>query len=168
MKTTRWALVLAALAFAGCNGDDDEGPGPDTFLQTLAGKWTACVDEEFEVDYAEDLTITATSLAVETRFYQTTDGTCAGAPISTETDSATFVLGGDVAATMGVGGRAVTARAADVTGGGETFYTIVYVDTAATPDALYLGDESVDPLRDGSTPATRPNVLQDWKPRVKQ
>jgi hypothetical protein len=44
----------------------------------------------------------------------------------------------------------------------------MYLDTTSTPHVLYVGDETADPARDGSTPDTRPIALQHWRPRVKQ
>lgn len=166
--TSRWILaVLAGVAIAGCNGDDDENPDPD--VQTIQGTWRVCADEEVGDDWEEDLTFSGTSFTGVTRQYATTDGTCGGAVTSTDTFTGSFVLGAEVAATIGVGGTAVTARETDVTITGQgTFYTITYVDTAPTPDLLYTGDETVDPARDATTPAKRPNVLQDDKARVKQ
>lgn len=99
--------------------------------------------------------------------YASTDGSCTGVE-TPEGDWTGFATAGpEVAATLG-GVPVAGARETDVTLGGEpTFYSILYVDTAANPDVLYTGDESADPARDATTPERRPNVLQAWRPRTK-
>lgn len=170
MRTGRMFALVATLAVAGCNGDEDETTAPDPFLQTLQGTWRSC-DNDGQTDFGEDLIFASgTSGTSVLREYATTNGTCGGAPTATDAAPVSFVLGGNVPATMRISGAAVTARAIDVTILGDTFYSIVYVDTAATPDVLYTGDDPFpgDPLHDGSTAEKRHVLLNDGRPRVKQ
>jgi hypothetical protein len=62
-------------------------------------------------------------------------------------------------------GAPVTAYQLDVAGAQGAFYDLGYVDVAATPDRLYLGDNAVN---DGSTPALRPTALDDTLVYLKQ
>jgi hypothetical protein len=83
-----------------------------------------------------------------------------------DSGSGSFVTGGSVAAMLGA--APVTANTIDFHATGFDLYSIYYIDEAANPDVLYIGDETATVGLDGSAPDKRPTELQDWKPRPKQ
>jgi hypothetical protein len=136
-------------------------PAPIAFPGLLQGTWVACT---FELDDGHDVREVfsfSASMTVLHYDHTTTDGTC-GNGAGTFRDSMVFpfTLGGEAAATLGPLG--VTARTLDL---GTSMYTLAYVDTAARPYALYIGDERATAGLDASAPSKRPTVLQGWKPR---
>lgn len=144
-------MVCAAVALtAACGGGERGGGGISSAIQ---GTWMRC----------EGAATTSLSLAMAfagagftqtVRTYSTP--ACTGAPTSEFIDSGTFVLGAAVTTTAD--GASVTAYELDVTIPGDgTSYDLVYVDTAATPDRLAIGDLSGG--RDGNSPAQRPIAL---------
>ncbi len=140
-------------------------PEPMAFPASLQGTFESCVSE-FTYDVREVLAFSGSS--VDTRVYDhaTTDGSCGGRGYLRFADSmqGTFTLGADVAATVGV--LDVTAVAADVTPAlASTFYSIVWVDSLASPRTVYTGDDNANQLLDGTAPEKRPTVLEQWKPR---
>ena len=110
------------------------------------------------LDYREIFTIDGASGSFGLVLYDTADVSCDGDGVS-EAMALTAVYGDQV--TAGLGSGSVQATKVDVGLAGpppETFYTLVYRDTAASPDVLHLGDDSG--TLDGSTPALRPVDLQ--------
>ncbi len=115
----------------------------------LAGNWaTGCV-ENVAGDTIEVFTFLGHTLTVTRTTYESMDASCTGAA-TPSTFAAALALRGPVVATLGAG--TVTARQVDLADDGFSGYTIMYVDTAATPQVLYVGEL-------GATPETRPSVL---------
>jgi hypothetical protein len=128
------------------------------------GTWAVCRNEL--ADYREILSIDGSSVSVDFIEYATGDLSCDGDGAAGTPQVATAVFGGPV--TAGLGAGTVQATKVDVALPGpppEIFYTLLYRDTTATPDVVYLGDDSG--TLDGSTPALRPVDLQD-APRALQ
>ena len=152
MRQGKWLSMLCAAALsAACGGGDAGG-----IQAAVQGSWMRC----------EGAATTSLSLGVvfSGRDYTETVRTwgtpaCTGAPTSEFVDLGTFVLGAPFATTLG--GAPVTAYALDVSVPGyETFHDLVYLDTAATPHRLYLGELAGG--LDGSTPALRPTTLDTF------
>ncbi len=154
---TRSALVSFTLGLlAACGGGSDSNPPPVT--PSFDGTWAVCRNDG-GTDYREIFTIAGTSGSIGQLDYATTDSTCDGDTTSDLSVPVTAVYGAQVSAGLGAG--SVTATKVDVTLPlipPETFYTLIYRDTAASPDALHLGDDSG--AYDGSTAALRPIALQ--------
>lgn len=153
---TRSALVSFTLGLlAACGGGSDATPPPVT---SFDGTWAVCRNDG-GTDFREIFTIAGTSGSIGQFDYATTDSTCDGDTTSELSVPVTAVYGAQVSAGLGAG--SVTATKVDVTLPlipPETFYTLIYRDTAASPDALHLGDDAG--AYDGSTPALRPIALQ--------
>lgn len=153
MRRATWiSMVCAALLSAACGG----GGGGGGIQAAIQGSWMRC----------QGAATTSMSLGVvfsgrdHTETVRT-DGTpaCTGSPTSEFIDPGTFVLGAPFETTLD--GAPVTAYALDVmVPGFETFHDLVYLDTAATPNRLYLGELSGG--LDGSTPALRPTALDTF------
>jgi hypothetical protein len=153
---TRSALVSCTLGLlAACGGSSDGTPPPVT---SFDGTWAVCRNDG-GTDFREIFTIAGTSGSIGQLDYATTDSTCDGDTTSELSVPVTAVYGAQVSAGLGAG--SVTATRVDVTLPllpPETFYTLIYRDTAASPDALHLGDDAG--AYDGSTAALRPIALQ--------
>jgi hypothetical protein len=160
MPRNALALPLAALALA-CA----PAPTEDPLAETLQGTWSVCAnhgttDIEERIAFADDrITWTIST-------FETTDGSCGGAPVTTTDLSGWFALGDGFEATLE--GQTVIARGIDVTDATHTFYTTVYLDAAGQPVALYLGEPDPTSGRDMTSGAKRPVVLSSWKPLLKQ
>lgn len=161
MRTTRGALAacLAMAMASGCDGKEEPAPKP-TLEARLPGAWMECkpgdADSNVDVLAFDDPSVTVTPIAFATPGC-TGEGSV-GAP-----NAGTYAIGRDLRADLG--GVLVTASELDLTLGGETGYTLGYVDTAATPHRLYFGDDGG--VLDGSTPALRPTKLSEARPLVK-
>jgi hypothetical protein len=132
----------------------------------LQGVWDSCVTFDTG-DQREVFAVDGYRMLVTGTSYSSSDGSCGGTPTAAFEDVVSFVLRETTPATLG--GSAVLARAADaVFASGRRLYSTMYLDTTRTPNVLYVGDETADPARDGSTPDSRPIALQEWRPRVKQ
>lgn len=121
------------------------------------GSWVICRND-LALDYREIFTIDGASGSFGLVLYDTSDVSCDGDGVS-DAMALTAVYGDQV--TAGLGSGSVQATKVDVGLAGpppETFYTLVYRDTAAAPDVLHLGDDSG--TLDGSTPSLRPVNLQ--------
>jgi len=160
MITTRrlpsLALALGLGLVTACGGDDEEEEVPAT--QEFDGTWVACRNDE-GFDYREVFTISGNAVVVDLLGYDTDDATCDGDATEIGSDTLTAAYGGTVTA------DSVQATMVDLDLGTEVFYTLVYRDEAANPDALHLGLD--DAQYDGSTPALRPIHLQEL-PRALQ
>lgn len=129
-----------------------------TVAHTFDGTWVVCRNDLLG-DYRELFAIDGASGSAGLILYATTDVSCDGDGVSETPTALTAVYGDPVTAGLGTG--TVMATKVDVTLAGppaETFYTLIYRDTAATPEALHLGDDTG--ALDGSTPALRPVDLQ--------
>lgn len=161
---TAWYFVVTAVNASGESAESSPvatatptGPPSHDF----DGSWVACRNDggPGALDYREILTIGGASLGVDVIDYATADLSCDGDGTPGTPMAATMAYRGQVSAALGAG--SVTATKVDValpTVPPETFYTLVYRDTAATPDALHLGDDAG--TLDGSTEALRPTSLQ--------
>lgn len=152
----RRALFILGLGLlAACGGSKDtKPPVPHTF----DGTWVACRNDA-GTDYREVFTVTGSNVGLGIVDYGTTDVSCDGDGTPQATVVATAVYGSPVTAGFGAGN--VLATPVDLTLLGPpqvTFYTLAYLDTAASPEALHLGDDTG--ALDGSTPALRPVTLQ--------
>jgi len=147
-------LALAVGSGCGGGGGGSGGGGNGGFASTLQGTWAACEttdgvtsDKLTFIFSGSNLTLALASWSANT--------TCAGTPDSQLSGNGTFTVGSAVTADLGA--TPVTAYPIDLTGSGGTQYDLAYVDTAASPDRLYLGDSSG--ANDGSTPELRPTAL---------
>jgi len=162
MTIIRGALVigLGLGLLAGCGGSSkSEGGGGQSF----DGTWVECRNDGLN-DFREAVTIAGTSVQIELISYDTTDVTCDGDGASEGVLPATVAFGSRVSVPFH--SSTVQATQANLTIGTETFYSLAYRDEVASPDALYLGDDSG--ALDGSTPALRPTTLQETLPRALQ
>lgn len=152
----RALLASAALAMAwGCGGSDEPTPTPaPTFQELLQGAWSMCKassgTSNFDILTFSGVNVTVTSDAFPNE-------TCTGTGTPQTPKSGTVVIGSTVTAALG--SASVTATRLDITIGGPTQYNLAYIDTAATPDRMYMGDTSG--ANDGSTPELRPVSLDD-------
>jgi hypothetical protein len=137
---------------------------PTPFPAVVNGTWDACVLElgAPNVDRWERFLISGTTITFSEVVYASGNGSCTGAVNGTGGGSSTIALGAATPATLG--GFAVTAHKVDLFG----MYTIVYVDTMASPYTLYIGDEGATAGLDATSDAKRPTVLQEWKPRFQR
>lgn len=122
------------------------------------GTWVVCRND-LGNDYRDVFAIDGASVGFNLIFYDTVDVTCDGDGVSDAPLAITAVYGEQV--TAGLGAGTVQATKVDLTVAGpppETFYTLLYRDTAAAPEVLHLGDDSG--TLDGSTPERRPVDLQ--------
>jgi hypothetical protein len=151
------AGVAAAIGLAGCEVPMAPEDPPGGVLQ---GQWVACLD-----DGAADRSRTIgfypdASFSVTTRVHATTDRTCGGEGAFVSYEAWRYRLGTEITAFVGPEGTQVLAKSIDLTqGAGTTVYSIVYVDSRATPAVLYFGDLAFDPALDGTAPEKRPDVL---------
>jgi hypothetical protein len=129
-------------------------------FEPLSGEWTAC-SSGAAGDHSTLLVFYPDSFSSTTRALATADGTCAGTQTGSSHQIWRYRLTGDAPARIGAAGPEVVAKQMSIENSFETTYTIVYVDGQVTPAQLYLGDLSSDPLRDGTSPQRRPNVLSD-------
>lgn len=172
LRRVRGILPAAAaallLALSGCNGDDIGAlpealppPSAGTQYDELRGTWEQCftfISTDATVTYVFDGLGTLTGYLTA---YDSTDLSCTTNPVPDPPQDFMYVIGAPVSASLG--GGVVTAHEFDVTPlGGSTTYTIYYIDYALAPDGLYFGDESG--VNDGTTPALRPNVLNETPP----
>jgi len=163
----KFALLAgcAALVLTGCNEEDLLPNDP-----RLIGTWSTGCFNEFPggatPDLVETFTITSTSWTSVNYDYSTNNGTCSAGEVLADSGTGSFVTGGSVAAMLGA--APVTANTIDFHATGFDLYSIYYIDEAANPDVLYIGDETATVGLDGSAPDKRPTELQDWKPRPKQ
>lgn len=138
-------------------------PAPPAFPGILQGNWENCTYEwDFGSDVREVFIFSGSTFTYDSYVHGTTDGTCGGTGTHNDTGSGTFTTGAAAAATLG--GLNVTANAIDFFMG---LYTLVYVDTSASPYTLYIGDETATSGLDGTAPNKRPTVLQSFKPRFR-
>jgi hypothetical protein len=158
----RFGFVLGAcLALTvgpGCGGSDgggNNGGGNGGFASTLQGTWASC-ETDGTASAKLAFTFSGSNVTIALASWNA-NSTCTGTPDFQAGVSGTFTVGSAVTANLGA--TPVTAHQIDVTSGGSTQYDLVYVDTAANPDRLYLGDSSG--ANDGSTPALRPTALDD-------
>ncbi len=157
------ALTVAASrtlnAIATAPGYTDSAVGTASYvihIHTFDGTWAVCRND-LAADFREVFTIDGTSGSFGLIVYDTVDVSCDGDGTSDAPVALTGTYGDQVSA--GLGAADVLATKVDITlAGSETFYTLLYRDTAAIPEALHLGDDSG--TRDGSTPALRPLDLQ--------
>lgn len=132
----------------------------------LQGVWDSCATFDTG-DLGEVFTVNGYRIFVAATSYSSSDGSCSGTATPAFEDMVSFVLRGTTPATLD--GSVVLARAADALfASGRRLYSTMYLDTTSTPHVLYVGDETADPARDGSTPDSRPIALQHWRPRVQQ
>jgi hypothetical protein len=124
-----------------------------SFQDALQGSWAECKDGGSGASNQDTLTFSGLNLAVTSLSFP--NATCEGA--GTPSGGATGVIVIGYTATAALGSSTVTATQLDLVIGGVTTYQIGYVDQAATPDRLYLGDTTG--TNDGSSPATRPTAL---------
>jgi hypothetical protein len=135
-------------------------------VPALQGIWDSCATFDTG-DFREVFTVNGYRILVSGTRYSSSDGSCSGSATPEFEEVVSFVLRGTTPATLD--GGIVLARAADaVFASGRRLYSTMYLDTTSTPHVLYVGDETADPARDGSTPDSRPIALQQWRPRVKQ
>lgn len=130
-------------------------PGTD-FAQLLQGTWAVCIGDP-SGDGRLSYTFSGSAFTASLAVHPSTNGTCTGTPF-VFSGGGTFTVGGTVTASLN--GILVVAHQADfVAAGVQPFYTILYVDTGASPPVLFEGDDTADPSRDGAAPDRRPNVL---------
>jgi hypothetical protein len=160
MTKTQIAACLGAMLIAGCPDGEELVKAPTL---SLDGAWTSCKTEEIPQDEWETFLFDGSTMQRVKLEYASSDGTCTGAVHGSVADlwSWTIEVGGGVQTTLE--GVPVTARTLD----SPAHHTIVYVDVASDPDALYLGDPTADPLKDGSTADARPTVLWAERPHAK-
>jgi hypothetical protein len=149
------AMGIAAVALTAC--ETPLGPA-DVSSDNLSGQWIACLNDGAG-DYGRSMNFYPDSYAAITRTYATTDRTCAGAETGSSTEIWRYVLTGTATARIGPSGTEVLARQLTVENSFVTLYTLVYVDEQSVPPVLYLGDLALDPLKDGTSPEKRPEVL---------
>ncbi len=156
MSITRRIALAAAVALAACSKGSSDGPTPPT-VSAFDGTWVVCRNDG-ELDYREVFTVAGESLTGHDIAYQTSDATCDGDGAPGPAIAVTVAYGTTTPATLG--SETVEATEVNLTfPGPEVVYEIFYRDSAARPESLYLGDDS-GPL-DGTTPARRPDTLQD-------
>ncbi|MBK9517633.1 MAG: hypothetical protein IPO09_09825 [Anaeromyxobacter sp.] len=136
-----------------CGGGGDDAAG-GALRAAMQGNWSRC-EVGFGTSYKIGLVVSGSGFTQSSRSYA--NETCTGT--GTEEGSGAGTLAFGAALTTFLGGAPVTAYELTATTGVGTFYDLVYVDTAATPDLLYTGDSSG--ANDGSTPALRPTVLDE-------
>lgn len=160
---TAYSFVVTAVNASGESAESTPAvtatpTGPP--VHVFDGAWVVCRNDGMgTLDYREVLTIGGASFDVGTMDYATADLSCDGDGTPGTPLATTMAYRGQVNATLGAG--SVTAMKVDValpTVPPKAFYTLVYRDTAATPDALHLGDDAG--TLDGSTEALRPTSLQ--------
>ena len=161
MMRSALAIGLGLGLLAGCGGSSSSGGGGGG--QSFDGTWVACRNDGLN-DFRESVTVTGTAADIEIIDYATTDVTCDGDGTSEGVLPATVAFGSRVSVPFH--SSTVQATQADLTIGTDTFYSLAYRDEVASPDALYLGDDSG--ALDGSTPALRPTTLQETLPRALQ
>jgi hypothetical protein len=151
------AMSIAAMLFAGC----EDGPlaEQDLAFQPLSGQWIACLNEGAADFSTYMLFFPDASFRTTTRTYASADRTCGGTETSASHAPSTYTLLEDVPARIGPAGREVVAKQMNIENTFQRVFTIVYVDSQATPPVLYFGDLALDPLLDGTAPAKRPSVL---------
>jgi hypothetical protein len=131
-------------------------------VHTFDGTWVVCRNDggPGTTDYREIFTIAGAGASIDLIGHATADLSCDGDGTLAGPQALTAVYGPQVSAGLGAG--TVLATQVDLTAPpgpkGGTFYTLLYRDTAANPDALHIGNDS--PPLDGSTPALRPISLQ--------
>lgn len=150
------AAGVAAVVLSGC--EVPLGP-PEAAGDVLEGVWVAC-----ESDGAGDRSRSFAfypdaSFSVTTRTHTTTDRTCGGTSALSSYEAWRYRIGPGVTAFVGNPATEVLARSIDMTRQLQTVYSIVYLDSHATPAVLYFGDLALDPARDGTAPEKRPEVL---------
>ncbi len=157
MSITRRVALAAVLALSACSSSSSSNiPAGGTF----DGTWVVCRNDGDGLDYREVFTIAGGDLTVDRIGYETSDATCDGDGVAAGSLAATVIYGATVAAPLHSG--TVQATEVDITSpGAEPYYTILYRDAATHPEILYNGDDSG--TLDGSTPALRPNTLQDLR-----
>ncbi len=148
-------MGVAAMTFVAC-----DGPlvSEELKFEPLQGEWIACLNDGAG-DYTKHLLFYPDSFASTSRTYTTTDRTCAGAETGVSYEIWRYRLTAEASARIGTDGPEVLAKAMSIENSFVTVFTIVYVDGQASPASLYFGDLTLDPLRDGTTPEKRPNVL---------
>lgn len=157
------AALALLLALSGCNGDDigalpEALPPPDAVQSPgLAGTWAYC---EFDgtTDVSEELTFDGSgNFTVLGVTFDSVDGTCSSGRAEGSTQFLIYQVGADLTADLA--GVPVTAREFDYgnSPGPITNYIIYFIDSGASPLALYFGFG--DPVNDGSAPELRPTVL---------
>jgi len=143
-----WAVLLSAA----CGGGSDGG-GIQAAIQ---GSWMRCQGSA-STSMSLGAVFSGRDHIETVRTYGSP--TCTGSITSEFVEPGTFALGAPLATTLD--GAPVTAYPLDVSVPGfETFHDLVYLDTAATPHRLYLGELAGG--LDGSTPALRPTALDTF------
>jgi hypothetical protein len=150
------AACVAAVLVSACAGDDEDEGRPE-----FQGTWVACAGGV--TPSQKDTLVISGTRYTDTMTAHDND-VCAGAGTAFFSDSGTVAFGPAFATTLA--GAPVTAYQLDVDGAQGDFYDLGYVDVAATPDRLYLGDSN--DVNDGSTPALRPTALDDTLFYLKQ
>lgn len=136
------------------------------FSDVIQGSWASC-QRGYYGDVRETLSFSGTGWSGLDTLHSSDDGSCSGSVLDTFSFGGSFTLGGTVSAPLGV--TTVTAHATDLIASypvSVTLYTLLYVDAAATPDVLYVGDTSG--ALDGSTAANRPASLVAQLPYRRQ
>ncbi len=157
---SRAILALTAILVSGCGGSSGDptsgnGGGGAGIQSALQGTWREPCTASAGTSFTSDVAISGLAFNV-TPYSYASNTTCSGTGVSQSTGSGTLVIGPAVATNLGV--TPVTAYQLDIVITSGTEYTLVYIDTVATPNRMYIGD-AVSGANDGSTPAKRPTAL---------
>jgi hypothetical protein len=146
-------------------GSSSTAGSESSFEAQIQGTWLESACEAGIGDFSKE-TVTVSGLNVTFTNQHYTDSTCTvKAAVVNGPITGSIVVGSAVTASLG--GTAVTAYPEDWHGpSGSTYYGLMYVDAAATPNRIYFGDTSG--ANDASTAAKRPTTLDVLLPYVKQ
>jgi hypothetical protein len=160
---TRLVTALSIALVASCSERPELTPGDPGDLD---GTWVDCSNDGGN-DMRDVLILSGSTFDVMPYVYVTTDGSCGGAGTPSEGPSGgTMTLGAPADAWLG--DAVVQATPVDLPMGGSMYYSILWRDTGAAPDVLYVGDDMATAGLGGTSPESRPNVLQTWRPRYRQ
>jgi hypothetical protein len=158
---------VALVAMSACGSSSTAG-SESSFEAQIQGTWLESACEVSIGDFVKG-TVTISGLSVTFTVQNYTDSACTvKANVVNGPATGSIVVGSAVTASLG--GTAVTAYQVDWLGPNDkaffTFYDLMYVDTAATPNRYYEGAYFAED--DGRTAAKRPTTLKASSYHVKQ
>jgi hypothetical protein len=155
VKAIRFAAPLAvSFLLSACISPLPDDP----LIAQLEGAWSGCRTDATG-DLREEIRFSGRSLSWTVHRHSTADASCGGTGDPESSIDGTYVAGDLLFATIGSGGERVLAQGLDVTHASGSFYTTVYLNDAASPAALFLGDPDASPTYNMSSGDKRPIVL---------
>ena len=161
-------IIILSAILAGLTGCSSSDVTSTVTTAELVGTWRIACEADPGGGGSHDISVTFTTTNGDIAFTQYSDANCQTVSM-VENESFTYVLGPDFTLDGTVAGITTGAEFDDTTTtpGSSDFGITNYNSIAVVGTSLYVGDDEADPIKDASSPATRPTKL-DPVPFIKQ